>query len=177
LLAVIDAAPSTATCEELADLLLESAGSSDDLTDDLVVVVLRVQGPDPTDEPDQVTATFPPELDSVTQARHWAVDLCRSWGLGELGDPLGLVVDELVANAVIHAATDVEVTLRRDGAAIRGTVRDGGRGQVEAQPMDLARIGGWGLHLVGGLTRSWDVAYDDTGKAVTFEIAPGADDA
>jgi serine phosphatase RsbU (regulator of sigma subunit)/anti-sigma regulatory factor (Ser/Thr protein kinase) len=177
LLAVIDAAPSTATCEELADLLLESAGSSDDLTDDLVVVVLRVQGPDPTDEPDQVTATFPPELDSVTQARHWAVDLCRSWGLGELGDPLGLVVDELVANAVIHAATDVEVTLRREGAAIRGTVRDGGRGQVEAQPVDLGRIGGWGLHLVGGLTRSWDVAYDDTGKAVTFEIAPGADDA
>jgi PAS domain S-box-containing protein len=171
LLAVLDAAPSSATCEELADLVLDSAGSSDELTDDLVAVVLRVTGPDPAAGPDQVTATFPPELDSVTQARHWAVDLCRSWGLDELGDPLGLVVDELVANAVIHAGTDVEVTLRRDGAAIRGTVRDGGRGQVETQPMDLGRIGGWGLHLVGGLTRSWDVAYDDSGKAVSFEIA------
>jgi PAS domain S-box-containing protein len=186
-LAVIDAAPDGATCEEIADRVLDSAGSSEDLTDDLVVVVLRVQGSD-TDGgdaddaagrgagPDEVTATFPPELDSVTQARHWAVDLCRSWGLDELGDALGLVVDELVANAVIHAGTDVEVTLRLAGRVIHGTVRDGGRGHVEPRPMDPERIGGWGLHLVDGLARSWEVTYDDTGKAVSFAIAPGTVD-
>lgn len=174
-LAVIDAAPDDAGCEEIADRLLDSAGSSDELTDDLVVVVLRVESADAdrTEGPDEVTATFPPELDSVTGARHWAVDLCGTWGLDGLADPLGLVVDELVANAVIHTGTEVEITLRRNGVSIHGTVRDGGRGQVEARPMDLDRIGGWGLHLVDGLTRSWDVAYDESGKTVSFEIAPG----
>lgn len=180
-LAVVDAAADDASCEHVADLLLDSAGSSDELTDDLVVVVLRVHGSDGPEgsgglaETDVVTATFAPELESVTDARRWAVDLCRSWGLGELGDSLGLVVDELVANAVMHAGTDVEVTLGRAGDVVRGRVRDGGRGRVEAQPVDIERIGGWGLHLVEGLTRSWAVTYDDEGKTVRFEIAPGSD--
>ena len=60
---------------------------------------------------DAVVAVLPPRAASAAQARELVVTACSSWGLASLCDDVALVVTELVANAVRHAGTDIEVTV------------------------------------------------------------------
>ncbi len=55
---------------------------------------------------------FAPELAQVSAVRRYAVDVACAWAL----DPVdvGLVADELAANAVVHGRSPFTVTLRRD---------------------------------------------------------------
>jgi len=169
--AALDDAPADVSCEELADLLLATGGASADLTDDVVLVVLRV---DPALAGERLAtraaSAYPPSVDSVGAARRWAAERCREWDAEHVVHVVELVVDELVANAVLHAGTDVEITLRRDGDALIGTVHDHAAGEVELKPADAERIGGWGLQLVSGLTTDWHVTHDGGGKTVHFTV-------
>ena len=67
--------------------------------------------------------------------------------------PLGMVVNELVTNAIKHAYPPpqtglVSVDFRGDGDGFRLVVEDGGRGLPEAA---LANAGGLGMTLVNSL--------------------------
>ncbi|MFC6882865.1 MULTISPECIES: ATP-binding protein [Actinomadura] len=50
-----------------------------------------------------VSFTVQPDPESVTEARHFAISRLCEWGLGALTDDLGLVVSELVTNALRHS--------------------------------------------------------------------------
>jgi anti-sigma regulatory factor (Ser/Thr protein kinase) len=52
---------------------------------------------------DAAILPLPPRRDSVKLARDFAEDALDRWHLGGLSDELGLVVSELVTNALIHA--------------------------------------------------------------------------
>nr|WP_037559342.1 ATP-binding protein [Spirillospora albida] len=49
-----------------------------------------------------VSYTVPPDPESVTDARHFTLSLLREWGVPALTDDVGLVVSELVTNALRH---------------------------------------------------------------------------
>lgn len=81
-----------------------------------------------------------------------------------------LVVSELLTNALLHGAGDIELRLAFDGDLVTGAVTDEGPGFVRGGHIRPAsRAGGKGLYLVGRLARRWGVR-EDSGH-VWFEIA------
>ena len=84
-----------------------------------------------------------------------------------------LLASELVTNAVLHTAGDLEIRLRRDRGALRVSVCDesGERPVVKSVP-DPDSTSGRGLVLVDELSNRWGVDQNsDGGKAVWFELA------
>ena len=68
---------------------------------------------------------FPPATSSVTEARHWARDVARDWGLKpDVVERLAFSATELAANAVMHARSPFRVTLDYDGRRLRLEVED-----------------------------------------------------
>ena len=103
--------------------------------------------------------------------------LVRRWLTARLGDDHPMLYDtllctsELVSNAVIHAATDGVVRLRRGGGRIRVEVFDG---DVHRQPVprdfDRSSVTGRGLRLVMDLSLAWGIEEQPDGKMVWFEL-------
>jgi hypothetical protein len=52
-----------------------------------------------------VSFTVLPEPESVTEARHFTLSRLDGWGGGAMADDVGLVVSELVTNALRHSGT------------------------------------------------------------------------
>ncbi|MEV7230162.1 ATP-binding protein [Polymorphospora sp. NPDC051019] len=108
------------------------------------------------------------------RARELVDGACRSWGLEHVVDDAKLIVSELVSNAVEHAGTDIDVTVRchrgllRLGVADRSAVapvpatRDGD-GPAVAGPVALR---GRGLPMVASQSRAWGVIPAPGGKIV-----------
>jgi anti-sigma regulatory factor (Ser/Thr protein kinase) len=84
------------------------------------------------------------------------------------------VVSELVANAVEHACTGVDLTLERGPQGLRIAVRDsspvGFPGPVERSTDPLGQVRGRGLELVDTLTTAWGVDVQPDGNTVWAEI-------
>jgi Histidine kinase-like ATPase domain len=98
-------------------------------------------------------------LTSPREARAFIVRSLLAWRLMPLVPPAALVVSELVTNAVVHAATTVDVSLRRADDRVQLAVHDSGGGSPVARDEDPRRqlLGGRGLLLVQGSARSWGV--------------------
>ncbi|MGH3365993.1 MAG: ATP-binding protein [Nocardioidaceae bacterium] len=109
-------------------------------------------------------------LDAPRTARAWVCDLCRSHGLDDLCDNAGLLVTELVTNAVLHARTDCEVAAEPAEHAIRITVTDHDLADVQVHPLDAAAPGGRGLWIVAALATDWGITPHQTGKSVWFTV-------
>jgi sodium/proline symporter len=90
------------------------------------------------------------------------------WGLAQHVDTVVSLVDELVANAVRHAAGPVTLRLVR-GHGLHCEVGDS-TGHLPV-PRDESILGGpsWGLRLLGGCTRRWGTYRTATGKVVWFD--------
>lgn len=120
------------------------------------------------------TVRLPADPRSVTQGRHAARDLVVEWGLARLVDDVQLLVAELVANAVRHTSSEVELVLVREDDALRISVCDDnpvmltGRGGDAHLPET-----GRGLQLVGALARDWGVEPYGTGKRVWCVLPVG----
>lgn len=98
-------------------------------------------------------------------------------GLGTLAgrapatvETAALVVSELVTNAVLHARTPVDLTLRWAGSQIRIEVQDD-NGQVpRTKEYGPDAASGRGLLLVGSLSQEWGVHATASGKVVWSEL-------
>ena len=128
---------------------------------------------------DTVVAVLPPRAASATRAREIVTAQCAVWGLLDLCDDIALVVTELVANAVRHAGTDIEICLQPVGEGVRLEVRDGSTRPLRPRPALSSDEGGRGLLLVDALSARYGVEGDAHGKRVWAEIRPrpAADDA
>jgi two-component sensor histidine kinase len=93
-----------------------------------------------------------------------------------VGDEAELSVSELVTNAVLHTASDVRLTLRREGAAgvWIGVQDDSDRmpQRTEAADDDIA---GRGLAIVELVADAWgvDAAPGGAGKTVWLTLSAG----
>ena len=131
---------------------------------------------------------LPPELASAGRARGLVDAAVREWGLTHLASDVALGVSELVANAVLHAHTAIELLVERKGSGIRAGVRDtsahdvslpwhpveGEGGDWGGDVLDTEAMTGRGLMLVASIADAWGVEVDDGGKTVWMEFGTGA---
>jgi anti-sigma regulatory factor (Ser/Thr protein kinase) len=110
------------------------------------------------------TIRLRPSIDAPHVARQFALHWCP-WVEGERRRDLELVVQELVLNAVVHARTEIEVTIERDGDDVRVGVTDCAESVpfINKQPSPQ---GGLGLQMVTRLSKHCEVARRADGKTV-----------
>lgn len=133
-----------------------------------------------------VTASLPPALSAILQAARPAGVTRRlaphptapraarelvsralvDWRLSQQIPDTCLVVSELVTNAMIHAGTDIDVTVAEHRRSVRVAVRD----HSHALPVEghgRSDEHGRGLGIVAELANSWGVLpHSDGGKVV-----------
>jgi anti-sigma regulatory factor (Ser/Thr protein kinase) len=122
---------------------------------------------------------LPPEPASAGRARTLVADGCRAWALPDLVDAGQLVVSELVTNAVVHARTELLVTVARRGRGLNLAVRDG---SPDRSPLLTAASAGAehtdehgrGLWIVQQVASAWGavLTHDGAGKVIWASIRP-----
>jgi anti-sigma regulatory factor (Ser/Thr protein kinase) len=126
---------------------------------------------------------------AVGEARQVVAAALARWGLSELAPDAELLVSELVTNAVLHARTDVALTV----AVADGTLEVGITDRSPEVPLprrgddptatpagprsavDWWAEGGRGLRLVDLISDEWGVATLAGGKQVWFRLAVDAE--
>lgn len=111
----------------------------------------------------------------VRIARSFVARTLHGWELDAFIPDAQLVASELASNAVLHARTEIRLTLRSDG---RHWVRIELQDQNSRLPAQVAcpvdATSGRGLAMVEALATSWGVAGEGGGKTVWAELgAPG----
>lgn len=115
--------------------------------------------------------TLPPEPASAAAARRFILDVLDRWQEGDLSDTVALLVSELVTNAVLHAASPVEIGLRRRGPNVRVEVSDSSPVIPGARDFSADTTTGRGLALIAALSDDWGVeTIPRAGKIVWFEL-------
>lgn len=123
---------------------------------------------------------FSPAPETAGEARVFVRDVLRGWNVEHRCDDIILLVSELVTNAVVHAETTLELTVRRLADAVEVIVADrvphravpkAGPLLVDVSPAaEDVRDGGLGLALASAIADSWGVSYSKEDKAVWFRI-------
>ena len=115
----------------------------------------------------QLSAQFPAVVEAPRAARHFVIDALRRWGFdADLIDDAAVVVTELAANAVVHAASPFSVVLEVEVAVVRITVHD-------SQSVDQSHLVvglGRGLGLLAGISLRWGMVASGQGKAIWAEL-------
>ncbi|MEU2423269.1 SpoIIE family protein phosphatase [Streptomyces sp. NPDC007851] len=163
--------------EDTCDAVLDALLPTDRPRDDVALLLARTH----TLGDGQVAVwDLEPDPAAVGPAR---VDVARqltAWGLEELGFAAGLVVSELVTNAVRYGRPPIRLRLirtgrpeERDGAPGRGLlceVSDAGGATPHLRRARTFDEGGRGLLLVAQLAARWGTRHARQGKTVWAEL-------
>ncbi|WP_217145703.1 SpoIIE family protein phosphatase [Streptomyces sp. AC627_RSS907] len=183
-------------------LLKEGRGYGDtDARTGQLLASLKLAGPAPEDICDRVSATllpggphddvalllarvhalpedrvasweFPSDRSVVARARELTRAQLAVWGMSELDFNTGLVVSELVTNAVRYGGQGpVGLRLLRDDSLIC-EVSDRSNSSPRIRRAASTEEGGRGLFLVAQFTKSWGARYMPQGKTVWAEQVP-----
>ncbi|MFI7542248.1 ATP-binding protein [Actinoplanes sp. NPDC049599] len=119
---------------------------------------------------ERIQLTLSPHPGAPKLACELIAGACQAWRLPRLLHPAGLIIAELVGNAVKHANTEIVVTVSRRGTGIHLTVTDGDpRLPVPTDPPDHRR----GLRRVHDTATIWGALPTETGKVVWALVRPG----
>ncbi|MGH9126540.1 MAG: ATP-binding protein, partial [Acidimicrobiales bacterium] len=95
----------------------------------------------------------------------------------ETASTVELLVSELVTNAVVHARSDLVLSVISSSSGIRVEVRDASPSPpmpraTGSEDAELSQLGdhGRGLQLVAALATQWGTRPHGTGKSVWFEV-------
>jgi anti-sigma regulatory factor (Ser/Thr protein kinase) len=154
---------------------------ADDLEEAVGELVRDVSPPAPVDdvalllartrtaaEADVVSWEIPGDPAAVAEARDLATRQLDQWGLEDLAFTTGLVVSELVTNAIRYAGSPVVLRLIRDRVLVC-EVSDPSNTQPRLRRAHATDEGGRGLFLVAQLTTHWGSRYHETGKTIWTE--------
>ncbi|MFI5936868.1 ATP-binding protein [Actinoplanes sp. NPDC051494] len=125
---------------------------------------------------DVIRLRLPPSPTSLSVARNLIGGACQEWGMPNLLHPGRAVVSELVANAVEHARTEMDITVSRRGSGLHLAVRD--RNPTLPRMLKMAPIvdggpldeRGRGLRVVHADTLAWGAMPTSGGKLVWATI-------
>jgi anti-sigma regulatory factor (Ser/Thr protein kinase) len=142
---------------------------------------MSVRPVEATDQLSCYEAQLPAELGSIVAARRLVEAAAATWGIDEAAaEDAALAVSELVTNAVLHAGSEVGVSLRRLGRGMRIEVRDGSdRIPVVGvdRPEDLLAtrsMTGRGLALLAATADRWGAdPLTSGGKIMWAEVGTG----
>src|SRR5437588_8681276 len=128
-----------------------------------------------TEEAAARSLSLPPTARSTTEARRFVMAAVDEWGLDALRDTAALLTSEVVTNSVLHARTDIDVTVTRlaDGIAIE--VSDGSRRAPVRRVQTDDSTTGRGVDLLQQLAGEWDVSVHPEGKTVRFTLSENVD--
>ena len=115
---------------------------------------------------------FEPDVSTVPRAREFVRRWLHEWGADHFFDEASLIVTELAANAVLHAASPYDVRLSQAEGVVRIEVADGDRGTPEPQPFSAVAESGRGIVLVSALSASWGIEDRPQGKVTWAELRP-----
>lgn len=109
-------------------------------------------------EPIPFRLTTSATVDTPSDARHQAHEFLVEQDVSEaLLEPAGVVLTELVTNAVSQGGFDVELSVRIDGDAVRLSVT---YATDEAAPHRVDGVhdgGGWSMRVIDELATRWDI--------------------
>jgi anti-sigma regulatory factor (Ser/Thr protein kinase) len=120
--------------------------------------------------PRSTELTFPAELTSGAQVRVQLRRILADWQLPALLDDAELLATELVNNAVVHARSEVRLSLQHDGSVLRIAVTDTGPGTIRRPRPTMDASHGRGLALVHALSADWGTRLDADGTTLWFEL-------
>lgn len=117
----------------------------------------------------EMCVNIAPQLHLVAQVRHAVVVALRLWGVPEAADDMGLIVTELVANAIRHGDPDgVSVMLTVwDGVAVLQVEDDNG-GRPAVRQTTEEDEAGRGLVLVRALADRWGCRPGTCGRRTVW---------
>ena len=122
-----------------------------------------------------VSRELPPAPSAVAEARTFVANALRRWELESLVSDAALLTSELVTNSLLHARTEVTVTLAvADGVAEVG-VADRSASPPQPRPLGATGEGGRGLQIVEQIAQEWGVVPTSRGKQVWFRLDVGSD--
>jgi PAS domain S-box-containing protein len=155
------------TCDNVLKAVLP-----DHPADDVALLVARTHALNS----DQVaTWDLPADPAIVASARRQVAERLAGWGLHEAAFTTGLVVSELVTNAIRHATSPIQLRLIR-GRTLICEVSDGSSTAPHLRRARAFDEGGRGLLLVSHLTQRWGTRQTPHGKTIWTEQAlPGRD--
>ncbi|MEV4415807.1 ATP-binding protein [Catellatospora sp. NPDC049609] len=123
---------------------------------------------------------LPLGLSAPTGARHTLRQILLTWGYadGDWLDEAGLLISELVGNAVRHGGGCLEVRVQAHGAMVTVSAADGS--SVIPRRREPGPHGGLGLALIERFAAGWGVEDHHGGKRVWIRLraypAGGDDD-
>ncbi|GGO27244.1 hypothetical protein GCM10010116_54620 [Microbispora rosea subsp. aerata] len=151
-----------AVCDTVTGALLDGRAA-----DDAALLLARTEAL----SPDQIaTWDIPPDPALVAPTRKLAVDQLLTWGLEDMEFVTGLVVSELVTNAMRHGTGPIQLRLIRNRTLIC-EVSDGSNTAPHLRRARVFDEGGRGLLLVAQLTQSWGTRQTACGKTIWCEQA------
>ena len=109
---------------------------------------------------------------SVGTARRFIQARAAAWSFPEpAGAQLVLIGSELVTNAVLHARTELTLTLELRDGRVRISVEDRSRSAATMRHYQADALTGRGLGVVAALSDSWGISAAGDGKVVWAEVA------
>jgi DNA-binding NarL/FixJ family response regulator len=107
---------------------------------------------------------------SAASARRFVDETLRRWHCDELFDVVALLTSELVTNAILHAHSDIELSVSLTPNGVRIDVVDQSGQMPTPREAGDEDTSGRGLGLVEALAMSWGVDERPGGKSVWFEL-------
>lgn len=124
------------------------------------------------------TLDLPPTTDSVPTARRFVREALRGCNVDI--DTAMLLVSEVVTNAVLHARSDILLSVHdpAPGAErVRIEVHDGSPVTPRRHTYTALSATGRGLRLLEQLAEDWGVESQVDGKSVWFDVGPPSEEA
>lgn len=114
--------------------------------------------------------TFPSTPASAGEARRFVESVLAAGRLDHLAYAATMLVSELVANAVLHTGTPIEVVICPEADRVRVEVHDGSPLLPVRKHYSNMSGTGRGLLLVERMSTDWGSDRTDDGKMVWFEL-------
>lgn len=109
--------------------------------------------------------TLPAMTESVLLARQQVTDFLSDESSIDLEHAIA-VTSELVANSVVHAATELQVVLERWQYMVKVVVEDSNNQIPVMRSLDVAVDSGRGMHIVEEYSDLWGYELTENGKRI-----------
>lgn len=128
------------------------------------------------ERPEPARIALPRSPSSVGAARRFITARTAAWSFPEpAADQLVLIGSELVTNAVLHARTELTLTLELHEDRVRISVKDRSQAPATLRHYRADALTGRGLGVVAALSDRWGVSTAPDGKVVWAELQANGD--